>query len=111
MNFAFELMLAEAAAQPSGGSPWGSFVILIPLFGLMYFLMIRPQRKKQQEHDEMLTRIKTGDKVMMTCGLFGKVTKVMDKQVTIDVNGTQMDFLPAAVAEIIADEEKKEETK
>ena len=110
MNFAFELMMAQGAA-PSAGSGMSSFLILIPLFGLMYFLMIRPQQKKQKEHDEMLTRVKAGDRVMMTCGLYGKVMKVSDKIVTIDVNGTQMDFLMAAVSDIIVDEEKKEAAK
>ena len=44
-------MLAAAGAPSPQGSMWSSLLIMIPLFAIMYFLMIRPQQKKQKEHD------------------------------------------------------------
>jgi preprotein translocase subunit YajC len=44
----------------------------------MYFLMIRPQQKRQQEHQEMIKNVRRGDQVIMSGGLIGKVTKVSD---------------------------------
>ena len=107
-------MLAQASAggqSPQGGM-WSSLLIMIPLFAIMYFLMIRPQQKKQKEHDEMLTRVKAGDRVMTTCGMLGTVVKVTDKQVTLTVaDKVNVDFVLAAIADILTDEkdEKKAE--
>ena len=54
-----------AAARPSPGGSLNGLWIFIPIFGLMYFLMIRPQQKKQKQVQEMLRQLKAGDKVMM----------------------------------------------
>ncbi len=91
------------AARPAG-SGWGSFIIFIPIFGLMYFLMIRPQQKKQKQIQEMLQQLKTGDKVMMNSGALGTVVSVAEKTVRISfADGHQVDFVRAAVAEILAE--------
>ena len=107
-----------AAASAGGASPQGgmlsSLLIMVPLFAIMYFLMIRPQQKKQKEHDEMLTRVKAGDRVMTTSGMLGTVVKVTDKQVTLAVaEKVHIDFVLAAIADILTDEkdEKKDEKK
>ena len=109
-------MVAEAAAgNPAPqGSLWSSLLIMVPLFAIMYFLMIRPQQKKQKEHDAMLTRVKAGDKVMTTSGMLGTVVKVSDKQVTLAIaEKVHVDFVLAAIADIIPDEAeaKKDEKK
>ncbi|MGN0866054.1 MAG: preprotein translocase subunit YajC [Oligosphaeraceae bacterium] len=95
---------ATPAAKPAGGSPWGSFIIFIPIFGLMYFLMIRPQQKKQKQIQEMLQQLKAGDKVMMNSGALGTVVSVAEKTVRVSfADGHQVDFVRAAVAEILAE--------
>ena len=110
-------MLAAAGAGTSPqGSMWSTLLIMIPLFAIMYFLMIRPQQKKQKEHDEMLTRVKAGDKVMTTSGMLATVVKVTDKHVTLAVaDKVHVDFVLAAIADIITDDkdeaDKKEDKK
>lgn len=98
-------MLAQAAQPSPSGSMLSSFLIFIPLIGIMYFLMIRPQQKKQKEHDQMLTQIKTGDKVMTTSGIYATVFKVTDKNVTLEIAPkVYVDFVNAAIADIIKDD-------
>ena len=93
-----------AAGRPAQGSPFGSLWIFIPIFGLMYFLMIRPQQKKQKQVQEMLRQLKAGDKVMLNSGALGTVASVADKTVRVTfADGHQVDFVRAAVAEILTD--------
>lgn len=93
-----------AAGRPAQGSPFGSLWIFIPIFGLMYFLMIRPQQKKQKQVQEMLRQLKAGDKVMLNSGALGTIASVADKTVRVTfADGHQVDFVRAAVAEILTD--------
>ena len=53
-------------------------VPFVLIFVIMYFLMIRPQQKRQKEHQEMIKNVRRGDQVVMSGGLIGKVSKVSD---------------------------------
>ena len=79
--------LAYAAQAPSGGgSPLTSMLFpLILMFVIFYFLLIRPQQKKQRQHQEMLKNLKKGDRVITSGGLYGVVVKVTDKDVILEV--------------------------
>ena len=91
-----------AAGRPAQGSPLGSLWIFIPIFGLMYFLMIRPQQKKQKQVQEMLRQLKAGDKVMMNSGALGTISGVTEKTVKVTfADGHVIEFVRAAVAEIL----------
>ena len=108
MNYLDSLLVfAQAQGGAQGGAAGGiggMLFMIVPMFAIMYFLMIRPQQKKQKEHDQMLQAIKAGDKVMTSCGIFGKVVKVVDKHVVIEVaDRVQIDFLTDAVAQVIND--------
>ena len=103
-----EAASASAAAPAQNSAPAGgglsSFLIFIPIFGLMYFLMIRPQQKKQKQVQEMLRQLKAGDKVMLNSGALGTIASVADKTVRVTfADGHQVDFVRAAVAEILTD--------
>ncbi|MGP1352100.1 MAG: preprotein translocase subunit YajC [Parasphingopyxis sp.] len=80
-----------AAAAPSGGA--GAFIIqLVPLiliFVIFWFLLIRPQQKRMKDHRAMIDAVKRGDRVVTGGGLLGKVTKVKDDEVEIDLGGGQ----------------------
>ncbi len=80
-----------AAAAPSGGA--GAFIIqLVPLlliFVIFWFLLIRPQQKRMKDHRDMISAVKKGDRVVTGGGLLGKVTKVKDDEVEIDLGGGQ----------------------
>jgi preprotein translocase subunit YajC len=79
-----------AAAAPSGGA--GILFQVAPLvliFVIFWFLLIRPQQKRAKEHRDMILAVKKGDKVVTGGGLLGKVTKVGDDEVEIDLGGGQ----------------------
>ena len=104
--FALAQATAETAAparqQPS---PFGSLWIFIPLIGVMYFLMIRPQQKRQKQQREMLSQLKVGDRVMTSSGALGTLTKVTDRTVRVAfVDGHEVDYVRAAIAEILPEE-------
>jgi preprotein translocase subunit YajC len=76
-TFAFA---APAFAQ-AGGDPMAAFTSFVPLiliFAIMYFLLIRPQQKKVKEHQKMVAALRRGDQVVTQGGLIGKVVKVKD---------------------------------
>lgn len=68
---------ADAAPAPQG-SPVMSILMMVVIFGIFYFLLIRPQQKKQKEHMTMLNAIKAGDEIVTGGGIYGKVSKVLD---------------------------------
>ncbi len=79
------LMLAAAAA-PSGGTSF--FIQTIPLvlvFVIFWFLMIRPQQRRMKEHAAQIAAVKKGDRVVTGGGLIGKVTKVGDSEVEVEL--------------------------
>ncbi|MDD9921076.1 MAG: preprotein translocase subunit YajC [Boseongicola sp.] len=70
---------AYAQSASGGGDVFTSLVIpMFLIFGIMYFLLIRPQQKKLKEHQSMVEALRRGDQVVTAGGLVGKVTKVRD---------------------------------
>jgi preprotein translocase subunit YajC len=74
------MFVTPAYAQAAGGagSALASFVPLILIFAIMYFLLIRPQQKKLKEHQAMVAALRRGDQVVTQGGLIGKVVKVKE---------------------------------
>jgi preprotein translocase subunit YajC len=74
------MFVTPAYAQAAGGAAgaFTSFIPLILIFAIMYFLLIRPQQKKMKEHKAMVEALRRGDQVVTQGGLIGKVTKVKD---------------------------------
>jgi len=68
-----------------GGSILPFVVFLVVIFGLMYFVMIRPQRKRQREHQEMTQELARGDRIVTAGGIFGQIESVSDDSVIIKV--------------------------
>ena len=65
----------------------GAVLPLILIFGVFYFLLIRPQQKKVKQHREMVNNLKRGDKIITTGGIIGVITKVKDnKELTIEIS-------------------------
>lgn len=70
---------AYAQAAGGGGDIFTSLVVpMVLIFGIMYFLLIRPQQKKLREHQSMVDALRRGDQVVTAGGVVGKVTKVRD---------------------------------
>ncbi|MBA4739689.1 MAG: preprotein translocase subunit YajC [Burkholderiales bacterium] len=84
------MFVSIAFAQTAGGAAGGMDIMgmlpLVLLFVLLYFLMIRPQAKKQKEHKTMLEALQKGDEVVAGGGVLGKVINVGEQFVTIEVS-------------------------
>ncbi len=82
------LLIQDAWAQSAGGDPSGGLLSLAPIvliFVLFYFLLIRPQQKRQKQHREMVANLKKGDEVVTAGGALGRITDVGDNFVTMEV--------------------------
>lgn len=81
------LFATPAYAQSAGGAGGlASFVPLILIFAIMYFLLIRPQQKKVKQHRAMVEALRKGDQVVTGGGIIGKVTKVgSDNEVEVEI--------------------------
>ena len=78
-------------------------VPFILIFGIMYFLLIRPQQKKVKEHQEMVAALRRGDQVVTQGGLIGKVTKVKDdNEVEIEISaGVSVRVVRSTIAQVV----------
>lgn len=86
--FPTEVFAQGAQAAPAGDPLSQLLPTLLPMiaiFGVFYFLMIRPQQKRQREHVEMLKKIKKGDKVVTSAGIHGTVSDVSDDEPTVSI--------------------------
>ncbi|ANE47192.1 preprotein translocase subunit YajC [Paenibacillus swuensis] len=97
--------LLVAAEEPAGlfGGGIGAFLPLILMFAVFYFLLIRPQQKKQKQRNSMLSAIKKGDKVVTIGGLHGTVLEMNEDTVVLRVNdATKLTFDRSAVNTIVS---------
>ena len=65
--------------------PFGQIVIFLPIIFLFYFLLIRPQQKRAKEHAALIAAVKRGDTIVLSSGLIGKVTRVEDAEVNVEI--------------------------
>ena len=73
-----------AAAAPSGGG-YEQIFIMIAMFAVLYFIMIRPQQKKAKEHKALVEALAKGDEVITSSGIAGRIAKVTDDFVTVTI--------------------------
>ena len=85
MSFFISDAMAQGAAGQSGGFDFTAILPLILMFGIFYFLLIRPQQKKAKEHKNLVEALKKGDEVITNGGLLAKVTDVGDNFLTCQV--------------------------
>ncbi|WP_273266255.1 preprotein translocase subunit YajC [Flexistipes sinusarabici] len=92
--------IAYAAGQPAGGNPIWAFLPLILIFVIFYFLLIRPQQKRQKKHQEMIASLQAGDEIVTSGGIYGKIDKVLDdKTFLVEIaNGVKITLSRTAVA-------------
>ena len=81
----FTILQAAQAAQPQGGG-WSLWIMLALIFVVMWFFMIRPQRKQQKELQNFRDSLKKGDKVVTVGGIFGTVAEIKENTVLIEVD-------------------------
>jgi len=91
----------QAGAQGGPQSLFASFLPLIIIFGIFYFLLIRPQQKRAKQHREMLDSLKKGDKVITSGGIYGVVESVSERTVVLKIaENTRVKFGKANIAAI-----------
>ncbi len=71
--------------EEGGTSIWPMLIFVVLIFGLMYFVMIRPQRKRQKEHQQLIEELKRGDRVVTAGGIYGVIESISEDSVTIKV--------------------------
>ena len=84
------LLVSDAHAQSAGaggfgGGGMGQIIILVVFVGVFYFLLIRPQQKRMKDQQAMLARLASGDEVVTTGGILGRITEVNDTFVTLEI--------------------------
>ena len=105
----FRLM---GAPPQEGGNAFMSFLPLVAIIGIFYFLIIRPQSKKQKETQRMLSALRKGDKVITVGGLHGVIQSIRETTVILRVDeNTKLEFNRAAIANVSANtrDEKDDE--
>ena len=93
---------AQTGAAPAGGGVAMQMIFLLGLFVFFYFIAIRPQRKRQKEHDLLVGGLQKGDEVVMTSGLLGKVRKIEGDYLVLEAaDGMELKFQRIAVHAVL----------
>ena len=93
---------AHAQAATQQPSMLASFIPLILIFLIFYFLLIRPQQKKQKEHKVLLDSIQRGDEILSSGGILGKVIRVDNDKLTVEISkGVNVTIIRSTVADVI----------
>jgi len=101
MNISDLLILAQAAAPAQQPNIFVSMMPLVFIFVIFYFLLIRPQQKKQKDHDKLVKSVKTGDQVVTNAGIHGTISNVKETTVIIKIaDNVKVEFDRAAIAAV-----------
>jgi len=101
------VFISNAFAQTAGAAadPMGGFVQMLPIVGLfvvMYFVMIRPQMKRQKEHKAMVEALAKGDEVITAGGMLGKVSKIGEQYLTVEIaSGVEIQVQRSSVVQVL----------
>ena len=97
---------ADAGSTQSGGIM--AFLPMIAFIVILYFLLIRPQQKRQKQHQELIASIKKGDKVVTNSGIIATVSKVVNEhEIILEIaSGVHCKFVKSAISNIMANPEK-----
>jgi len=100
-----DFLISNAYAQADGAGAAGglmSFLPLIVIFAVFYFMLIRPQMKRAKEHKQLVSQLSKGDEVITNGGLLGKITDVSDSFVTLELaDNLQIKLQRQAVASVM----------
>jgi preprotein translocase subunit YajC len=98
-------LISDAWAQAATGAPGGQFqfaLIMAAFIALFYFMLIRPQSKRAKEHQALVSKLATGDEVVTTGGLLGKIAEVGDTFLTLEVaDGVRVKVQKVQIAQLM----------
>jgi preprotein translocase subunit YajC len=101
MDFFISSAYAQAAAQPQG-SLFNALWPMLLIFGAFWFLLIRPQQKKQKAHQELVNNVAIGDEVMTAGGILGKVTGVSDLYAVLAIaEETEIKIQKSSISQVV----------
>lgn len=99
------MFISSAYAQAAGGDTASSLFSLLPLvlmFVVLYFVMIRPQMKRQKEHKLMVEALTKGDEIISAGGILGKISKVGDTYIGVELaDGVEIQMQRSAVIQVL----------
>ncbi len=95
--------------QMPGAETYLSFLPLILIFVLFYFMLIRPQKKRDKQDREMRASIVVGDRICTIGGIIGKVVSVNDEEIVLETSGNRMKFYKWAIRSKVEKAEKESE--
>ncbi|HXY61285.1 MAG TPA: preprotein translocase subunit YajC [Chthoniobacterales bacterium] len=102
MIFQFLAQAQPAAPAPAPGGGFGFFVPFIFIFIIMYFMLFRPQKKRQQEQQRLISALKTGDKVVTNSGIHGLIANVKETTVMLKVaDNVKIEVEKSAVTNVL----------
>ncbi|HTT50787.1 MAG TPA: preprotein translocase subunit YajC [Streptosporangiaceae bacterium] len=94
------------AAAKGGSGNYTFLIVIVVLFGLLYFVMIRPQRNKQRQAQAMQSQVRPGQRVRTTAGMYATVVEADDSDVILEVApGVQLRFLRRAIMDVLPDDD------
>lgn len=99
-----DFFISSAFAQQAGqqGSPFATFGLLAIMIGAFYFLLIRPQQKKQKAHAELVAGLQVGDEVMTAGGILGRITAVSEHYAVVQIaDDTEIKIQKASVSQVV----------
>ncbi|MEE2955771.1 MAG: preprotein translocase subunit YajC [Pseudomonadota bacterium] len=108
------MLISPAFAQGVGGGFGGmeSLLPLVLIFVVFYFLLIRPQQKKQKQHRALLESLRRGDKVVTSGGIIGTITKASETELTLEIaDGVKVRAMRSMVSDVMAKTEGAETPK
>lgn len=98
------LMAATESADGLGGWGWGGWIIYFAIIiGVMYLIMVRPQKKQQKEHDALLASVAINDYVVTTSGFYGQVIDITEDMVIVEFGNNKNCRIPmrkSAITEV-----------
>ena len=105
----FISLLAQApGATPAGPNPLASFVPIILIFVIMYFLLFRPQMKRQKEQQKLIAALKTGDRVVTASGIHGLISNVKERTVILKIaDNVKIEVEKSAIGNVLTAEAAK----
>ncbi|MEN6308906.1 MAG: preprotein translocase subunit YajC [Anaerohalosphaeraceae bacterium] len=90
---------------------WPQVLLMVFLFVLMYFMLFRAPKKRQQEQQKMVASLKKNDRVRTIGGVFGTIIDVRDDEIVLKIdeaNNTKIRIIPSAIAQVLSDEKKNQ---
>ncbi len=96
------LFVLDAAPAGAGGSLWSMLAIYAVFIAILYFVLIRPQRKQQKETEKMQSSLKTGDWVLLNNGMYGKVVSMVNDNLVVEFGTNKTVMIPVLRSQVAA---------